>query len=266
MVSGTFARGDGRETVAADLQPLAATRRADGVFEQLRSRILSGAFPAGERLPNERDLAAALEVNRASVREAVKRLEFLELVEVRHGQGTFVRELGESSALQLVEALLRDPRTVTRELLAQLLEFRRQVTLQVVDLAVRRRSEEHLERAQELIRAEESRGAEPQTALALDIAMNGLLGEATGNLMYQIVTNLFTRLVRRLGPLYYNEGRDHRRSLATHRQLLEAIAVRDVGAAHRLVSRMLDYSEERILDEAGRLEALGLLGPVREGA
>ena len=247
-----------------DLEPLDSIRRADGVFEQLRSRILSGAFPVGEQLPNERELAAALRVNRASVREAVKRLEFLELVEIRHGQGTFVRELGESSALQLVEALLRDRHTLTRALLAQILEFRRHVTLQVVELAALQRTEDQLERARSLLAREEREGADPKVALDLDIAMNGLLGEATGNLMYQLVTNLFTRLVRRLGPLYYNEQRDHDRSLSTHTRLLEALRRRDAGAARRIVEEMLVYSEERILAEATRLEAAGVLGPGAE--
>jgi GntR family transcriptional repressor for pyruvate dehydrogenase complex len=245
--------------VATRLEPLAAVGRVDGVFEQLRSRILSGAFPAGERLPNERDLAAALGVNRASVREAVKRLEFLELVEVRHGQGTLVRELGESSALQLVETLLLDPNTLTRQLLDQILEFRRHITLRVVELAACNHTEDHVRRARSLIAREQERGADPQAALELDIAMNGLLGEASGNLMYQLVSNLFTRLIRRLGPLYYDEKRDHARSLATHRQLLEAFAARDVEASRRIVGRMLDYSEERIQTEARRLEADGRL-------
>jgi DNA-binding FadR family transcriptional regulator len=92
--------------------------------------------------------------------------------------------------------------------------------------------------------------------------MNGLLGEATGNLMYQLVTNLFTRLVRRLGPLYYNEQRDHRRSLSTHVRLLDALRRRDPAAARRIVDEMLEYSEARILAEAARLEAAGVLGPV----
>jgi DNA-binding FadR family transcriptional regulator len=79
--------------------------------------------------------------------------------------------------------------------------------------------------------------------------------------MYQILTNLFTRLIHRLGPLYYNEKRDHRRSLATHRQLLQALAARDEAGAKRIVEQMLSYSEERILAEVGRLEAEGLIGP-----
>lgn len=243
------------------LEPLATARRVDGVFEQLRTRILSGAYPAGGRLPNERDLAEAFGVNRASVREAVKRLEFLELVEVRHGQGTFVCALGASSALQVIETLLRDPSTVTRELLRQLLEFRRDITVRIVELAARNRSEEQLARARALLARELQAAADPEAALEIDLQTNALLGEATGNLMYQLVSNLFTKLVRRLGPLYYNERRDHRRSLETHRDLLAAVERRDARAARRIVETMLDYSEAAIWRQVDRLEAAGAIGP-----
>jgi len=253
--------------MSVELEPLASTRRADGVFEQLRTRILSGALTAGAQLPNERDLAGQLDVNRASVREAVKRLEFLELVEVRHGQGTFVREPSDSSALQIVETLLRDPRTVTRDLLLQILEFRRHVSLHVVELAARNRSEAQLERGRALLARERDDAGEPMAALDLDVELNRLLGEATGNLMYRLLTNLFSRLVRRLGPLYYNARRDAERSVAAHRELFAALEVRDAAAARSILCRILDYSEETILREVARLEAQGLIGPTApEGA
>ena len=243
------------------LEPLHTPSRVDRVFEQLRSQILSGAIPAGSRLPNERELADALHVNRQVVREALKRLEFLELVEVRHGQGAFVQELSASSALQVIEALLRDPAVVTRSLLEQLLVFRRHVTLSVVELAARNRDDEQIVRARKLIDEEAAEGSDPKRALEIDLRWNALLGEATGNLMYQLVTNLFTKLVARLGPLYYNEERDHRRSMTNHRAMLQAIEARDPEAAVRLVDEMLRYSEERIRSEAQRLEAAGLIGP-----
>ncbi len=244
-----------------DLVPIHPSKRADGVFEQLRSRILSGALPSGTRLPNERDLAEALSVNRASVREALKRLEFLELIEVRHGQGSFVRDVTGSSALQLIEAILRDRSLVTTELLRQLLEFRRHITGQVLDLAALHRTEEQLARGRELLRRDIEAGADPEAALEIDIQMNALLGEATGNLIYQLLTNMFTRLLERLGPLYYNERRQHPRSLETHRRLIEALEARDVEAAHRTLKTMLSYSDDAILSEAERLEAEGLIGP-----
>lgn len=245
---------------AADLQPLPSVRRPDEVFERLRSRILSGAFQPGERLPTERELSTALGVNRSSVREALKRLEFLELIEVVHGQGAFVRHLSESSALQLVETLLRDPATVTPDLMRQLLEFRRHVTLHVVDLAARNRLPEHLRRARDLLTREAASGADPAAALELDIAMNALLGEASGNLLYQIVTNLFTKLLRRLGPIYYNERRDHGHSHRIHGELLGALEASDPAAARRIVGVMLDYSESKILAAIDELDAAGAIG------
>ncbi len=247
------------------LEPLGTNRRAEGVFEQLRTRIFSGAYPVGTRIPNERDLAEALNVNRASVREAVKRLEFLELVEVRHGQGTYVRGVGDSSALQVIETLLRDPRTVTTELLRQLLEFRRHVTTHVIELAARNRKPDHVARARALLAAEEAAAHDPAGALEIDLEMNTLLGEASGNLMYQLLTNLFTKLVARLGPLYYNDERDHQRSHANHRALLAALESQDAGEALRTLGEMLDYSERAILSRAVELEAKGLIGP-RAGA
>jgi DNA-binding GntR family transcriptional regulator len=73
-------------------------------------------------------------------------------------------------------------------------------------------------------------------------------------------------MIERLGPLYYNESRDHTRSSGTHEELLRALEARDADAASRVLERMLDYSERAILDEAQRLEAQGLLGPAAREA
>lgn len=247
--------------MAVELGPLGSARRVDAVLERLRSLILTGSYPAGARLPNERELAEALRVNRSSVREALRRLEFLELIDVRHGQGSFVRDISDSSALQLIEALLRDRRTITADLLRQILEFRRHITLHVVELAARNRTPELIGRARALLAREADAGRDPKAALEMDVQMNALLGEATGNLMYQFLSNLFTKLIRRLGPLYYNERRDHSRSHETHHQLLAAIEARDVAEARRILEIMLSYSETAILAELERLEAEGLIGP-----
>jgi len=247
--------------MSPNLEPLASTRRSDAVAERLRGLILTGVYPVGARLPNERELSESLAVNRASVREALKRLEFLELIDVRHGQGSFVRELRGSSALQLIEDLLQDRRTITAELLRQILEFRRHMTVHAVELAACNRSESDVERARALIEREERDGRESAVALEIDVAMNALLGEATGNLVYQFLTNLFTRLLRQLGPLYYNEKRDFARSLRNHRGLFEAIEAGDPVAARRVLEEMLDYSEAAIMVEVDRLESEGLIGP-----
>ena len=247
--------------MSTELQPLVSERRSDGVVERLRALILTGAYSPGSRLPNERELSETLRVNRGSVREALKRLEFLELIEVRHGQGSFVCDVTASSALQLIEDLLRDRRTITTELLRQILEFRRHMTVHAAELAARNRTPEIIARGRALIEREEHEGREPAAALKIDVEMNALLGEATGNLVYRFLTNLFTRLLRQLGPLYYNGRRDFARSLRTHRELLSALEAGDPASARRVLETMLDYSEAAIMAEAERLEAEGLIGP-----
>jgi DNA-binding FadR family transcriptional regulator len=161
----------------------------------------------------------------------------------------------------VIEALLRDPRTVTLDLLRQILEFRRHITIQVVELAARNRTEEQLARARMLLSKERAEGVNPARALALDVEFNRLLGEATGNLMYQLVSNLFTKLLHRLGPFYYNESRDFSRSLETHARMLDAIEARDAAGARQVLEGMLAYSEAAIAGEIERLEADGRIGP-----
>src|SRR5688572_15849348 len=75
----------------------ARRRLHEDVAEQLRDAILDGRFPAGRKLPPERDLAVEFSVNRTSVREAIKVLEGLGLVTVRQGDGATVRPLVEAS-------------------------------------------------------------------------------------------------------------------------------------------------------------------------
>ena len=123
------------------------------------------------------------------------------------------------------------------------------------------RTDSHVERARRLIEREAEDGRDPEVALEIDVEMNALLGEATGNLVYQFIINLFTKLLRQLGPLYYNERRDFSRSLRSHRELMSALEARDPAAARRVLEAIFDYSETAIMAEAEHLEAEGLIGP-----
>ncbi|MEM8555940.1 MAG: FadR/GntR family transcriptional regulator [Pseudomonadota bacterium] len=66
---------------------------ADSVVAQIEDMLVAGILKQGTRLPAERDLADAMDVSRPKLREALKRLEEAGLIEVRHGEGSFVAEL-----------------------------------------------------------------------------------------------------------------------------------------------------------------------------
>src|SRR5712691_608901 len=117
--------------------PLSRTSVPDQVFALLREAILSGRYRPGERLPPQRALAAEFGVNMASVREALKRLEQLRLVDVRHGDATRVLDWRHSGGL---EALVRGGR-MDGELVRDLFEARRLLLVEAARLAADRRTD-----------------------------------------------------------------------------------------------------------------------------
>jgi DNA-binding FadR family transcriptional regulator len=101
--------------------PLSTARRAglvDQVIDQLRQSVTSGEWPVGHRIPNETVLVESLGVGRNTVREAVRALAHAGILDVRQGDGTYVRATSEvSGALRrLCGAELRDVLHVRRGL------------------------------------------------------------------------------------------------------------------------------------------------------
>ncbi len=156
----------------------------DHVFARLREEILSGRYRAGERLPSQRALAADLHVNMASVREALKRLEQLRLVDVRHGEATRVLDWRRSGGL---EALVLGA-GADDTLLHDVFEARRLLLVEAARLAAERRSDAQAEELSELARA--LAGAdEDASALLADWTFMAAMVEAAGNLVFQLIMN-----------------------------------------------------------------------------
>src|SRR5215208_4577295 len=123
---------------------------SDQVFRGLAEEILSGRYAPGEKLPTQRALAAELGVNMASVREAVKRLEQLRLLEVRHGDAMRVRDWRAHGGLDVVAHVLFRAGGLDRGTLDSLLEARRLMLREAARLAADRRTDEQARRLIEL--------------------------------------------------------------------------------------------------------------------
>ena len=154
------------------------------MFARLREAILAGDYRPGERLPPQRALAAEFEVNMASVREALKRLQQLRLVEVRHGDATRVLDWRRSGGL---EALVLQG-SGEQALVGDLFEARRLLLVEAARLAARRRSEKQATGLLELAEAVALAG-EDQSALLADWQFMAALVEAAGNLVFQLIMN-----------------------------------------------------------------------------
>ncbi len=129
--------------------PLATARRTglvDQVIEQMRRAITQGEWPVGERIPAEPDLVTALGVGRNTLREAVRALAHGGLLEVRQGDGTFVRATSELSGAV---------RRLCGSQLREVLQARRALEVEGARLAAVERTPTELRSLTELLRQRE---------------------------------------------------------------------------------------------------------------
>ena len=161
---------------------------SDRVFVALLDGVLSGRYAPGEKLPTQRALAADLGVTMSSVREALKRLEQMGLIDVRHGSAMRVRDWREHGGLDVLTHLLFRGGALDARILAAILEARALMLREVAGLAAERRSAQQARRLQELAErfAEQEH---PHDAARVDFAFFTEAAQAAGNLVFELILN-----------------------------------------------------------------------------
>ena len=118
-----------------EASPLIKRSLVDQALEQLRTRIKDGAWEVGQRLPTEPELATQLNISRNTVREAMRVLAFAGLIEIRQGDGSYLR--GRVDPMGTLRALSSCS-------LEQIRETRHILEVEAIGLAALRRTEEDL--------------------------------------------------------------------------------------------------------------------------
>ena len=216
---------------------LAGLRRAslgDEVIATLREQITTGAWPVGERIPAESELIERLQVGRGTVREAIKALAHVGLLEVRQGDGTYVK-----SRSELAGALRRQMGSYRN---THVQEVRRALEVEAARLAASRRTDEDL-RAMADALAERDVAADTGRALGrwdpvwgtpwveADVRFHQAVVAASHNPM---LTEMYLEMAEQLSTLLtaISSAADHEPYLFRgHRALLEAIEAGDTERA-----------------------------------
>jgi DNA-binding FadR family transcriptional regulator len=197
----------------------------DQAIEWIRGEIASGHWPVGSRLPSEPVLAVTLGVSRNTVREAVRSLAHTGLLQVRQGDGTFVKAPTE------VEAVLRQ-HLKTAELI-HVFEARRPLETELARLAARRRTHADLERVAEALDRRDlaERQHDKETFVPADVAFHQAVAVAAHN---PVLETLYRGFAGSLGAsiegVLHDEQMFHRPSM-WHYRLRDAIAAGDEEAA-----------------------------------
>jgi DNA-binding FadR family transcriptional regulator len=212
--------------------PLSTARRSglvDQVIDQLRGSVVSGEWPVGTRIPNEAVLAESLGVGRNTVREAVRALAHAGLLEVRQGDGTYVRATSEvSGALRrLCGAELRD-----------VLQVRRGLEVEGARLAAANRTEDDLADLRSLLarRREHQRAGRTDDFARADAEFHLAIVRSSHNV---ILTELYRGLMEAVTASVATTIESPVEVL-DHGVLLEHVAAGDVQQAGSTAGELLD--------------------------
>jgi DNA-binding FadR family transcriptional regulator len=225
--------------------PAAGRLVSEQVFAELLEAVLTGRYAAGEKLPTQRALAGDLGVTMSSLREALKRLEQMGLVESRQGDGMRVRDWREHGGLDVIAHLVFRSGGFDPGVLADVLEARGLMLRELAGLAAQRRGEEAAERLHELAEAF-AQAPDGAVAQRIDFAFMTELAAAAGNLVFVLVLNSIRTLYfahaerlpvaerpAELAPLYARAA--------------DAVSARDADGARAAVAELAARQQERVL-------------------
>src|SRR6266446_9002767 len=190
--------------------------------------IAEGRLKSGDQLPPERDLAEKFVVSRTSVREALRALESLGLVEIRPGEGTFVREGSVESLIEPLALVMASQ----REAIGELFEARQMIEPALAVLAARRATPEALHEMERILEEQAKEVAAGRTGLEQDAEFHSAIGAAAHNRAITRIAHAVMDLLRQSREESLNTPGRPTRSHEDHRRLLAAIRARyDADAA-----------------------------------
>ncbi|MBW8384146.1 MAG: FadR family transcriptional regulator [Youngiibacter sp.] len=215
------------------------------VIDQIKDMIISGELKKGDRLPPERDLVDTLHVSRTSIREALRALQIIGLVECRQGGGNFIRESFEDNLIEPLSLMfvLQNSRNL------ELIELRKSIEVQMAALAADKITDIELGELEEIIKKMKEDPTEAQS-VRLDADFHYLIARSSGNRLMESIL----RAVSSLMDTFIKETREEllvnpendEKLVQTHEDIAVALRSHDSSKAAEAMERHLDFVARNI--------------------
>jgi GntR family transcriptional repressor for pyruvate dehydrogenase complex len=227
------------------LDPITRTTVTEQVIKSLVSLVCEGTLKPGDKLPSEQQLMEQLHVGRTSLREALRTLSLVGLLEARRGSGTYVtKSFSDYLADQLEwSAVLGETD------LFELVEVRRPLEVQAAISAALRSSEQDLLRLRKALeRFETCDEHDEEGRIEADLEFHLELARASGNkVLYRLMSSLDTLMRRFMRETTSATVRFPDTTIKEHRSVLEAISVQNPAQAAHAMEGHLNSSYKEFL-------------------
>jgi GntR family transcriptional regulator, transcriptional repressor for pyruvate dehydrogenase complex len=215
---------------------------AEEISAKLLDLIKEKQLRPGDKLPPERELATMMKVSRPSLREALRALSIMNVVEIRQGNGTYVTSLDPELLVEHLDFVF----SLDDSTFLQLLEARRIVEVGLVGLAAERISDEQIAELDIFLAQSVESARDSRAALAADLVLHAHITEAAGN----PILARFMASISQLGLASRRRTIEipgvAEQAAEDHRAIVAALKARDPEAARRAMLAHLDNIDRRL--------------------
>ena len=224
------------------------TVRRNKVYEEVArqiERLILKKLQPGDKLPSERELAETLGVSRSSIRDAIRSLELMGMVEPRQGAGTIVREVSAESLINPIANALKRKEA----LVGELLDFRKMLEPPLAARAATNASSEEIAEMEDILERQQKKLNRGENAITEDSEFHYTIALASGNSVVLKVLDTLMDLLRDTRERSLQvEGRPQK-SVAGHRRILAAIKKHDAEGAKSAMRRHIEDVEEIVFSK-----------------
>jgi GntR family transcriptional repressor for pyruvate dehydrogenase complex len=196
----------------------------------------------GDKLPPERELVNMLGVSRPSLREALRALAIMNIIEMRQGDGTYITALEPQQLFEHLELVFN----LDKSTLHQLFEARKVIEVGCVGLAAVRIDDETLAHLKNIVARSEESVEDAEAFLQADVELHETIIQATGNSMLVRFMGSISQLGMASRRVTGGSARVRRASIEDHKAILAALAAHDAEAARTAMLHHLDNVEKSL--------------------
>lgn len=225
-------------------------------FEQLISYVVNGDWKAGDRIPPERELCQQLGIARTSLREALKAMELIGMLESRVGDGTFVCARSEFLSRPLLWAFTGTDRAELKDIM----EAREFVERDLAGLAATRATAAELEVMAASLRKMKDNIAKGESILEADMAFHLAIADGAHNQVLKNAVQLLRNLIRQWILLKLLIPDVPIKVLKQHEKIFKAIQAKDAAGARKAMWNHLEetaYLVTQVVQKSARARRRG---------
>lgn len=232
-------------------EPVYRQSLSDDIAQRITHLIQGGGYEPGSRLPTISRMAQEFGVGAPTLREALKKLETVGVVAIRHGSGVYVGRAPTSLLMSnpIVEV------APSRKLLVDLIEARLPVETTTASLAARNATDAHLDEMERLLDKAKLSLDDPAILTEINLAFHRQIALASGNVVLHQILDVLSSLFRREQRMILDIHGKRDDDYAEHRQIYEALRARDVTLATARMQQHLERVRDVLLKYEGPVDS-----------